>query len=86
MGSDNQGFGTGTKSSNPLSKLTWILTGLFFLIAILLTIISINSGSNKSVFEESNSTGQSGKKGLTPELPDMKKFKSSDGVLTPPSE
>ena len=31
MGSDNQGFGTGTKSANPLSKLTWILTALFFL-------------------------------------------------------
>ena len=86
MGSDNQGFGTGTKSTNPLSKLTWILTGLFFLIAILLTIISINSGSSKSVFEESNTGDQSNEKGLTPELPDLKKFKSSDGVLTPPSE
>ena len=86
MGSDNQGFGTGTKSANPLSKLTWILTGLFFLIAILLTIISINSGSSKSVFEESNIGDQSNEKGLTPELPDLKKFKSSDGVLTPPSE
>ena len=86
MGSDNQGFGTGTKSANPLSKLTWILTGLFFLIAILLTIISINSGSNKSVFEESNIGDQSNEKGLVPELPDLKKFKGSDGVLTPPSE
>ena len=86
MGSDNQGFGTGTKSANPLSKLTWILTGLFFLIAILLTIISINSGSSKSVFEESSNGEQSNEKGLTPELPDLKKFKSSDGVLTPPSE
>ena len=86
MGSDNQGFGTGTKSANPLSKLTWILTGLFFLIAILLTIISINSGSSKSVFEESNTSDQSNEKGLTPELPDLKKFKGSDGVLTPPSE
>ena len=86
MGSDNQGFGTGTKSANPLSKLTWILTGLFFLIAILLTIISINSGSNKSVFEESNVGDQSNEKGLVPELPDLKKFKGSDGVLTPPSE
>ena len=86
MGSDNQGFGTGTKSANPLSKLTWILTGLFFLIAILLTIISINSGSSKSVFEESNIGDQSNEKGLTPELPDLKKFKGSDGVLTPPSE
>ena len=79
MGSDNQGFGTGTKSANPLSKLTWILTGLFFLIAILLTIISINSGSSKSVFEESNIGDQSNEKGLTPELPDLKKFKGSDG-------
>ena len=86
MGSDNQGFGTGTKSANPLSKLTWILTGLFFLIAILLTIISINSGSSKSVFEESNTGHQFNEKGLTPELPDLKKFKNSDGVLTPPSE
>ena len=86
MGSDNQGFGTGTKSANPLSKLTWILTGLFFLIAILLTIISINSGSSKSVFEESNTSDQSNEKGLTPELPDLKKFKGGDGVLTPPSE
>ena len=86
MGSDNQGFGTGTKSANPLSKLTWILTGLFFLIAILLTIISINSGSSKSVFEESNTGDQSNVNGLTPELPDLKKFKGSDGVLTPPSE
>ena len=86
MGSDNQGFGTGTKSANPLSKLTWILTGLFFLIAILLTIISINSGSSKSVFEESNIGDQSNEKGLTPELPDLKKFKGGDGVLTPPSE
>ena len=86
MGSDNQGFGTGTKSANPLSKLTWILTGLFFLIAILLTIISINSGSSESVFEESNNGNQSNEKGLTPELPDLEKFKNSDGVLTPPSE
>ena len=86
MGSDNQGFGTGTKSANPLSKLTWILTGLFFLIAILLTIISINSGSSKSVFEESNIGDQSNDKGVTPELPDLKKCKNSDGVLTPPSE
>ena len=86
MGSDNQGFGTGTKSANPLSKLTWILTVLFFLIAILLTIISINSGSSKSIFEGSNNGDQSNEKGLTPELPDLKKFKGSDGVLTPPSE
>ena len=86
MGSDNQGFGTGTKSANPLSKLTWILTGLFFLIAILLTIISINRGSSKSVYEESSTGYQSKEKGLTPELPDLKKFKNNDGVLTPPSE
>jgi preprotein translocase subunit SecG len=86
MGSDNQGFGTGTKSANPLSKLTWFLTALFFLIAILLTILSINSGSNKSVFEESEGAEDSDKKELTPELPDLKKFKSTDGVLTPPTE
>ena len=86
MGSDNQGFGTGTKSANPLSKLTWILTALFFLIAIMLTILSINSGSNRSVFEESNSTSESDEKELVPELPDLKKFKNSDGVSTPPSE
>ena len=86
MGSDNQGFGTGIKSANPLSKLTWFLTALFFLIAILLTILSINSGSNKSVFEESKDAEGSNKKELTPELPDLKKFKSTDSVLTPPTE
>ena len=86
MGSDNQGFGTGTKPANPLSKLTWILTTLFFLIAILLTILSINSDSNTSVFEKSNSASESDGKALTPELPDLEKFKKSDGVLTPPSE
>ena len=86
MGSENQGFGTGTKSANPLSKLTWFLTALFFLIAILLTILSINSNSNKSVFEESEGTKDSNKKELTPELPDLKKFKGTDGVLTPPTE
>lgn len=86
MGSDNQGFGTGTKSANPLSKLTWILTALFFLLAIMLTILSINSGSNTSVFEESNSSSESDGKGLAPELPDLKKFKNGDGVSTPPSE
>ena len=86
MGSDNQGFGTGAKSANPLSKLTWFLTALFFLIAILLTILSINSGSNKSVFENTNSTGEANKNELTPELPDLNKFKSSDDVLTPPTE
>ena len=66
MGSDNQGFGTGTKSANPLSKLTWFLTALFFLIAILLTILSINSGSNKSVFEESEGAKEPDKRELTP--------------------
>ena len=86
MGSDNQGFGTGAKTANPLSKLTWFLTALFFLIAILLTILSINSGSNKSVFEETKGVEDSNKKELTPELPDLKKFKSTDGVLTPPTE
>ena len=86
MGSDNPGFGTGTKSANPLSKLTWFLTALFFLIAILLTILSINSGSNKSVFEESEGTEDPDKKELTPELPNLDKFKGSDGVLTPPTE
>ena len=86
MGSESQGFGTGAKSANPLSKLTWILTGLFFLIAILLTIISINSGSNKSVFEDSDTSIEKDNKELTPQLPDLKKFKSTDGVLTPPSE
>ena len=86
MGSDNQGFGTGTKSANPLSKLTWFLTALFFLIAILLTILSLNSGSNKSVFEGSEETKGSNKRELTPELPDLKKFKSTEGVLTPPTE
>ena len=86
MGSDNQGFGTGAKSANPLSKLTWVLTALFFLIAILLTILSINSGSNKSVFEESSISDEADNKGLTPKLPDLKKFKGTDGVLTPPSE
>ena len=86
MGSDNSGFGTGTKSANPLSKLTWFLTALFFLIAILLTILSINSNSNKSVFEESEGTKDSNKKELTPELPDLKKFKGTDDVLTPPTE
>ena len=86
MGSDNQGFGTGIKSANPLSKLTWFLTALFFLIAILLTILSINSGSNKSVFEEPDGAVDPNKKELTPELPDLKKFKDTDGVLTPPTE
>ena len=86
MGSDNPGFGTGTKSANPLSKLTWFLTALFFLIAILLTILSINSGSNKSVFEELEGTKDSNKKELTPDLPDLKKCKGTDGVLTPPTE
>ena len=86
MGSENQGFGTGTKSANPLSKLTWFLTALFFLIAILLTILSLNTGSNRSVFEESEGANRSNKKELTPELPDLKKFKTTDDVLTPPTE
>ena len=86
MGSDNQGFGTGTKSANPLSKLTWLLTALFFLIAILLTILSINSSSNKSVFEGPSGAEESNNKELTPELPDLKKFKNVDGVSTPPTE
>ncbi len=59
----------------------------FFLnLAILLTILSINNGSNESVFEDSSSSNQTDKKDLTPELPELEKFKSSDGVLTPPSE
>ena len=86
MGSDNQGFGTGTKTANPLSKLTWILTALFFLIAILLTILSINSASNKSVFEESNVSKDLDEKRSVPELPDLKNLKNSEGVSTPPSE
>ena len=86
MGSENQGFGTGTKSSNPLSKLTWILTALFFLIAIMLTILSINSGSNRSVFEESSDSSNGEDRSITPELPDLKNFKNDNGVLTPPSE
>jgi hypothetical protein len=52
----------------------------------MLTILSINSGSNKSVFEELEGAEDSNKKELTPELPDLKKFKSTDGVLTPPTE
>ena len=52
----------------------------------MLTILSINSGSNTSVFEESNSSSESDGKGLAPELPDLKKFKNGDGVSTPPSE
>ena len=86
MGSDNQGFGTGAKSTNPLSKLTWVLTSLFFLIAIMLTILSINGGSNKSVFEEKGINSESREIGVVPELPDLKKFKNDTGVLTPPSE
>jgi preprotein translocase subunit SecG len=86
MGSENQGFGTGTKSANPLSKLTWILTALFFLIAIMLTILSINTGSNQSVFEGSSDISDSDDLGITPELPDLKNFKNDGDVLTPPSE
>ena len=59
---------------------------MFFLIAIMLTILSINSSSNKSVFEELEGAEDSNKKELTPELPDLKKFKSTDDVLTPPTE
>ena len=57
-----------------------------FLIAIMLTILSLNSGSNKSVFEELEGAEDSNKKELTPDLPDLKKFKSTNGVLTPPTE
>jgi preprotein translocase subunit SecG len=86
MGSDNQGFGTGTTSANPLSKLTWILTTLFFLIAILLTIISLNDGKNKSVFRNQELQNSVNDDELSPKLPDLKSFKNEDGVLTPPSD
>lgn len=86
MGSDNQGFGTGAKSANPLSRLTWMLTGLFFLIAIMLTVLSINGGSNTSVFEENAVDKESTESGIVPELPDLENFKDNTGVLTPPSE
>ncbi|MDC3068000.1 preprotein translocase subunit SecG [Paracoccaceae bacterium] len=86
VGSEGQGFGTGLKSANPLSKLTWILTALFFIIAISLTILSLNTGSGKSVFEETISDSGKESEDVIPELPDLKNFKNSDGVLTPPSE
>ena len=86
MGSDNQGFGTGSTSTNPLSRLTWILTSLFFIIAILLTIISANEGKNKSVFKNQPSDEEINEEKKSPELPNLKKFKKNDGVLTPPTE
>ncbi len=86
MGSDNQGFGTGATSANPLSRLTWILISLFFIIAILLTIISVNEGKNSSVFQNQKSDNQINEENNGPELPDLNKFKKNDGVLTPPSE
>ena len=86
MGSDNQGFGTGATSANPLSRLTWILTALFFIIAILMTIISVNESKNESVFQNQSSENSDSKESNAPELPDLNKFKKKDGVLTPPSE
>tara|TARA_X000001036_G_scaffold425956_1_gene452786 strand:- start:943 stop:1296 length:354 start_codon:yes stop_codon:yes gene_type:complete len=86
MGSDNQGFGTGATSANPLSRVTWILTSLFFIIAILLTIISANEGKNKSVFKNQPTDEEINEEKKSPELPNLKKFKKNDGVLTPPTE
>ncbi len=86
MGSDNQGFGTGATSANPLSRLTWILTALFFIIAILLTIISVNEGKNKSVFKNQTLEKGVSEENKGPELPNLDKFKKNSGVLTPPSE
>ena len=86
MGSDNQGFGTGATSANPLSRVTWILTSLFFIIAILLTIISVNEGKNKSVFQSQQTDEEVNQENKSPELPNVQKFKKNDGVLTPPSE
>ena len=86
MGSDNQGFGTGATSANPLSRATWILTSLFFIIAILLTIISVNEGKNKSVFQNQQTDEEVNQENTSPELPNLQKFKKNDGVLTPPSE
>ena len=86
MGSDNQGFGTGATSANPLSRVTWILTSLFFIIAILLTIISANEGKNKSVFKNQQTDEEINEEKKSPELPNLKKFKKNDGVLTPPTE
>ena len=84
--SDNQGFGTGATSSNPLSRLTWILTGLFFAIAILLTIISLNEGRNSSVFQKQIIENETNEEDQSPKLPDLNNFKKDSGVLTPPSE
>ena len=86
MGSDNQGFGTGATSANPLSRVTWILTSLFFIIAILLTIISANEWKNKSVFKNQPTDEEINEEKKSPELPNLKKFKKNDGVLTPPTE
>ena len=86
MGSDNQGFGTGATSANPLSRVTWILTSLFFIIAILLTIISVNEGKNKSVFQNQQTDEEVNQENNSPELPNLQKFKKNDGVLTPPTE
>jgi len=86
MGSDNQGFGTGTTSTNPLSRVTWILTSLFFIIAILLTIISVNEGKRKSVFQNQKPDKEINEKDKGPELPNLNNFKKNNGVLTPPSE
>ena len=86
MGSDNQGFGTGSTSKNPLSRLTWILTSLFFIIAILLTILSVNEGKNKSVFQNQQVKEEVNEENKGPELPNLNKFKKNSGVLTPPSE
>ena len=36
--------------------------------------------------DDHNKKEEDDKKELTPELPDLKKFKSTDGVLTPPTE
>ena len=85
-GSESQGFNTSIKTTNPLSKLTWILTTLFFLIAISLTILSLKDGSNSSIFEESNMGSSDDDEGLVPELPNLENFKDSGVVLTPPSE
>ena len=86
MGSDNQGFGTGSTSKNPLSRLTWILTSLFFIIAILLTILSVNEGKNKSVFQNQQIKEEVNEENKGPELPGLNKFKKNSDVLTPPSE
>ena len=38
------------------------------------------------ILSESEVINDSNKKELTPELPDLKKFKTTDDVLTPPTE